>query len=227
MIRVTNLKKLFVLGTVEVHALNGVSFEIADGEFVGIMGKSGSGKSTLLRQLGLIDEPTGGEIFFDDKPTHELTDRERSFFRLTHLGYIFQEFALIPELTALENVMLPAMMKGEARTLYEEHAAELLKTVGLADRLHHRPKELSGGQQQRVAIARSLINTPKVLFADEPTASLDTAASTVVMDTFTQLNKKFKQTIVLVTHEPNDEKYLDRVLLMKDGKLMHHKDNVR
>lgn len=227
MIHVTNLKKIFVLGTVEVPALRGVSFEIADGEFVGIMGKSGSGKSTLLRQLGLIDEPTSGEILFDDKPTHELTDHERSFFRLTHLGYIFQEFALIPELTALENVMLPAMMKGGRHQKYETRSADLLNTVGLGDRLHHRPKELSGGQQQRVAIARSLINTPQVLFADEPTASLDTAASEIVMDTFRRLNKTLKQTIVLVTHEPNNEKYLDRVLLMKDGKVMPNKSTIR
>lgn len=227
MIRVTNLKKIFILGSVAVHALRGVSFEIVDGEFVGIMGKSGSGKSTLLRQLGLIDEPTSGEIFFHDKPTHQLTDRERSTFRLSHLGYIFQEYALIAELTALENVMLPAMMKGAPRKEYESRATALLNTVDLGDRLHHRPKELSGGQQQRVAIARSLINTPQVLFADEPTASLDTASSAIVMETFMRLNKDLKQTIVLVTHEPNDEKYLDRVLLMKDGKLIHHNNTTR
>lgn len=221
MIRVTNLKKEFLMGEVAVHALRGVSFEIQDGEFIGIMGKSGSGKSTLLRQLGLIDEPTEGEIFFDERGTHELSDAERSFFRLTHLGYIFQEFALIPELTALENVMLPGMMRGGHRDEYEHRAAELLRTVDLGDRIDHRPKELSGGQQQRVAIARSLINSPKVLFADEPTASLDTHSSEVVMETFKKLNKETGQTIILVTHEPDDEQYLDRVLRMKDGQLIH------
>lgn len=220
MIRAERLTKTFLLGDVTVHALRGVSFEIPDGAFVGIMGKSGSGKSTLLRQLGLIDEPTSGEIFFDDKRTHELSERERSRFRLTHLGYIFQEYALIPELTALENVMLPAMMNGVDSAASTARARELLETVNLADRMEHRPKELSGGQQQRVAIARSLINSPRVLFADEPTASLDSASSTVVMETFAKLNKTMKQTIVLVTHEPDDKKYMDRVLMMKDGSLV-------
>lgn len=220
MIRAQNLKKTFVMGEVKVHALRGVSFDIATGEFVGIMGQSGSGKSTLLRQLGLIDEPDSGEITFDDKKTHELSAQERSQFRLTYLGYIFQEFALIPELTALENVMLPGMMRGGNVSEYTDRARELLAIVDLADRGHHRPKELSGGQQQRVAIARALINSPKVLFADEPTASLDSESSRTIMDTFTKLAKELKQTIVLVTHEPEDKKYLDRVLWMKDGHLV-------
>lgn len=219
MITVKNLHKTFLMGSVTVHALRGVSVEIPEGEFIGIMGKSGSGKSTLLRQLGLIDEPTSGEIYFDDKGTHELTERERSVFRLTHLGYIFQEYALIPELTAIENVMLPAMMRGAKREEYEARAKELLTAVNLEERMHHRPKELSGGQQQRVAIARSLINSPKVLFADEPTASLDSSSSRIVMDTFKKLSTEMKQTIILVTHEPDDKKYLDRVLMMKDGEL--------
>lgn len=219
MIKVDNLKKSFVMGEITVHALRGVSFDITAGEFVGIMGKSGSGKSTLLRQLGLIDEPTSGEIYFDDRPTYDLNDKERSHFRLTQLGYIFQEYALIPELTATENVMLPAMMKGSARSLYLQRAEEVLTAVDLQDRMHHRPKELSGGQQQRVAIARALINQPKVIFADEPTANLDTASSTLVMETFTKLRKEFGQTIILVTHESEHMKYVDRVLEMKDGKL--------
>ncbi|HLD21940.1 MAG TPA: ABC transporter ATP-binding protein [Patescibacteria group bacterium] len=221
MIRVVNLKKEFVMGEVHVHALRGVSFEIQDGEFIAIMGKSGSGKSTLLRQLGLIDEPTEGEIYYDDKGTHELSEKERSHFRLTYLGYIFQEFALIPELTAMENVMLPAMMQGAQKEEYESRAKKLLETVGLGDRVHHRPRQLSGGQQQRVAIARSLINAPKVLFADEPTASLDSVSSTVVMETFAKLNKEMHQTIVLVTHDQEDEKYIDRTIWVKDGQLTH------
>jgi len=207
------------MGDVQVEALRDLTFTIADGEFVGIMGKSGSGKSTLLRQLGLIDEPTSGEIFFDEKSTQELSDLERSYFRLHYLGYIFQEYALIPELTALENVMLPAMMKGGKKSSYLDKAKTLLDTVNLGDRLHHRPKQLSGGQQQRVAIARSLINDPKVLFADEPTANLDTASTKVVMETFQKLNKTMKQTIVLVTHEPDNQAYVDRTIIMKDGKI--------
>lgn len=219
MIRVNHLTKVFTMGDVQVEALRGLSFTIADAEFVGIMGKSGSGKSTLLRQLGLIDEPTSGEIFFDEKSTRELSDLERSYFRLHYLGYIFQEYALIPELTALENVMLPAMMKGGKKSTYLDKAKELLATVNLDDRMHHRPKQLSGGQQQRVAIARSLINDPKVLFADEPTANLDTASTKVVMETFQKLNKTMKQTIVLVTHEPDNQAYVDRTIIMKDGKI--------
>lgn len=207
------------MGEVEVHALRGISFTIKDGEFVGIMGKSGSGKSTLLRQLGLIDDPTSGEIFFDDKDTRDLSATERARFRLTHLGYIFQEYALIPELTALENVMLPAMMRGNKKAIYLDKAKQLLKVVDLAERWHHRPKQLSGGQQQRVAIARALINDPKVLFADEPTANLDSASTKIVMETFSRLNKTTKQTIVLVTHEPDNKAYLDRTIIMKDGKI--------
>ncbi len=219
MIRVEDLTKIFTMGDVQVKALCGLSFTIADGEFVGIMGKSGSGKSTLLRQLGLLDDPTSGEIYFDERNTRELSDLERSQFRLHHLGYIFQEYALIPELTALENVMLPAMMKGGKKSSNQDKAKQLLATVHLGDRLHHRPKQLSGGQQQRVAIARSLMNNPKVLFADEPTANLDTASTKVVMETFQKLNKTMQQTIVLVTHEPDNQTYVDRMIIMKDGKL--------
>lgn len=219
MIRVNHLTKVFIMGDVQVEALRGISFTIADGEFVGIMGKSGSGKSTLLRQLGLLDDPTSGEIYFDDKNTRALSDLERSQFRLHHLGYIFQEYALIAELTALENVMLPAMMRGGDKTKYMQKAAELLTTVNLGDRLNHRPKQLSGGQQQRVAIARALINDPAVLFADEPTANLDTASTKLVMETFQKLNTTMKQTIVLVTHEPDNQAYVDRTIIMKDGKI--------
>lgn len=219
MIRVDQLTKVFIMGDVRVEALRGINFTIANGEFVGIMGKSGSGKSTLLRQLGLLDDPTSGEIYFDDKNTRELSDLERSQFRLHHLGYIFQEYALIAELTALENVMLPAMMRGGDKAKYTQKAAELLKTVNLGDRLNHRPKQLSGGQQQRVAIARALINDPEVLFADEPTANLDTASTKLVMETFQKLNTTMKQTIVLVTHEPDNQAYVDRTIMMKDGKI--------
>lgn len=220
MIRVEHLKKIFLMGTVSVHALRDVSFDIAEGEFVGIMGASGSGKSTLMRQLGLIDEPTSGDIFLDDQPTRELTAKERSRFRLHEFGYIFQEYALIPELTAIENVMLPGMMKGGSMQEYTSRAEELLKTVGLEHRVHHRPRELSGGEQQRVAIARSLINSPRVLFADEPTANLDSQSSKNVMETFRQLNTEMKQTIIMVTHEQEHTVYFKRILLMKDGKLV-------
>lgn len=219
MITVQDLKKDFLMGAVVVHALRGVSFEIEKGEFIGIMGASGSGKSTLLRQLGLIDEPSSGEILFEGVHTYDMNEKQRAHFRLHRLGYIFQEFALIPELTALENVVLPGMMAGEKHDVYEQRAHELLEAVGLGERGHHRPAELSGGQQQRVAVARSLINSPQVLFADEPTASLDSESSKTVMETFKKLSVEMNQTIVLVTHEPDDQQYLDRVLWMKDGRL--------
>jgi putative ABC transport system ATP-binding protein len=214
MITVRDLKKTY-LGSVPTHALKGVSFEIAEGEFVALMGRSGSGKSTLLHQLGLLDMPTAGSVTIDDEDVLALSDAERTKFRLRHLGYVFQEYALIAEFTALENVFFPAMALGNGNA--KERAVHLLNLVGLSHRLSHYPSELSGGEQQRVAIARSLINSPKVLFADEPTANLDTVSSEVVLKLFQKLNKELRQTILVVTHEPEDEQYVDRVIWMKDG----------
>ena len=177
MIQVQDLKRSYIMGKVEVHALKGVSFEIEQGEFVAIMGPSGSGKSTLLHQLGLLDTPTSGKILIDGVDVLRLSDREKTIYRLTQLGYVFQDYAILPELTAAENVYLPAMVQGKSKELYLRSSRELLETVGLGDRLHHLPQELSGGEQQRVAIARALINKPKILFADEPCANLDTESS--------------------------------------------------
>lgn len=214
MIKVENLTRTYP-GEVPTLALKGVSFEIADGEFVALMGRSGSGKSTLLHQLGLIDTPTAGSVVIDNLNALSLSDAERTRFRLQHLGYVFQEYALINELTALENVYLPAMaMEGNHN---KERAAHLLALVGLSERLNHYPSEMSGGEQQRVAIARALINNPKVLFADEPTANLDTVSADVVFRLFQKLNSELKQTILVVTHEPEDKKYVDRVIWLKDG----------
>lgn len=214
MITVRDLKKTYP-GSVPTHALKGVSFDIAEGEFVALMGRSGSGKSTLLHQLGLLDMPTAGSVAIDGKDVLALSDAERTRFRLRHLGYVFQEYALIAEFTALENVFFPAMALGNGKA--EERAAHLLDLVGLSHRLGHYPSELSGGEQQRVAIARSLINSPKVLFADEPTANLDTVSSEVVLKLFQKLNRELRQTILVVTHEPEDEQYVDRVIWMRDG----------
>lgn len=214
MITVQDLKKTYP-GSVPTHALKGVSFDIAEGEFVALMGRSGSGKSTLLHQLGLLDMPTSGSVTIDGKDVLALSDAERTRFRLSHLGYVFQEYALIAEFTALENVFFPAMALGNGKA--EEQAVHLLDLVGLSHRLGHYPSELSGGEQQRVAIARSLINSPKVLFADEPTANLDTVSSEIVLKLFQKLNKELRQTILVVTHEPEDEQYVDRVIWMKDG----------
>lgn len=214
MIKVKNLIKTYP-GEVPTQALKGVTLEIAEGEFVALMGRSGSGKSTLLHQLGLLDVPTSGEVIVNGVDVLKLSDTERTRFRLQHLGYVFQEYALIVEFTALENVYFPAMAFGD--TSAKKRAVHLLDLVGLGSRMNHYPSEMSGGEQQRVAIARSLINNPKVLFADEPTANLDTVSSEVVFKLFQKLNKELKQTILLVTHEPEDKKYVDRVIWLKDG----------
>ncbi len=217
MIQVKDLKRTYVVGKVEVHALRGVSFEVEKGEFLAIMGPSGSGKSTLLHQLGLLDTPTSGEIRIAGVDVIGLSDHEKTIFRLNQLGYVFQEYAILPELTALENVYLPAMMRGERRVYYLKSGIDILETVGLGERLHHLPRELSGGEQQRVAVARALVNKPKILFADEPCANLDTESSRQILELFKKLNKDLEQTIVMVTHEEWHKEYMDRVIYLKDG----------
>ena len=214
MIKVHNLKRTYP-GKVPTYALKGVTFEIQKGEFIALMGRSGSGKSTLLHQLALLDVPTEGDVTIDGHDVLAFSDAQKTRFRLEHLGYIFQEYALIAEFTALENVLLPAVaLEGDHD---REHAMHLLSLVGLEKRYDHYPNELSGGEQQRVAIARSLINNPKVLFADEPTANLDSYSAQVVLELFKQLNDELKQTIIMVTHEPEDRKYVDRVIWLLDG----------
>lgn len=181
------------------------------------MGRSGSGKSTLLHQLGMLDSPTSGKISIDNDDILRLSDSEKTRYRLKYLGYIFQEYALIAELTALENVYLPSFALGENGSDCKKRAKEVLEIVGLGNRLEHYPNELSGGEQQRVAIARALVNKPKILFADEPCANLDTASANIVLELFGKLNKEFGQTIVMVTHEPEDKKYARRAIYLKDG----------
>jgi len=217
MIIVKNLKRTYVMGKVEVHALKGVSFNIEKGEFVGIMGPSGSGKSTLLHQLGLLDTPTSGEIMIAGIDVIGLSEHEKTIFRLNQLGYVFQEYAILAELTAVENVYLPSMMIGKKRERYLKTSIDILKTVGLGERLYHRPHELSGGEQQRVAVARALVNKPKILFADEPCANLDTESSRHILELFGKLNEELDQTIVMVTHEEWHKKYADRIIYLKDG----------
>ena len=182
------------------------------------MGKSGSGKSTLLHQLGLLDTPTSGEIFIKNENTKDLSEKKKTIFRLEKLGYIFQEYAILPELTALENVYLPLMVSSNnGNKDFKEKAKEMLKLVGLEHRFDHYSNELSGGEQQRVAIARALVNNPQVLFADEPCANLDTQSSKNILDLLKDLNKKLGQTIIMVSHEPEDKKYADRILWLEDG----------
>ena len=216
MISVKNLHKTYGHGSAATYALKGVDLDIKAGEFVAIMGRSGSGKSTLLHILGLLDVPTSGNILIDQKNVLKLTEGEKARFRLEKLGYVFQEYSLLPEMTILENVYVPAVCLG-GENGYRRRASELLEIVGLGERLKHYPNEVSGGEQQRASIARALINRPKILFADEPTASLDIASAKVVLELFKKLNREMGQTIVMVTHEPEDEKYVDRVVWLKDG----------
>jgi len=219
MIEVDDLQKIYRMGPVEVAALRGVSIRIDKGEFVGIMGPSGSGKSTLLHQLGLLDTPTTGRILLAGTDVTRLSDEARTRFRLMHLGYVFQDYALVSELTVKENVAIPAIAQG--RPLPECYAAatEMLEKVGLHRRLDHLVYELSGGEQQRVSIARALVNRPVIVFADEPCANLDTENSRTVLELFRSVNRDLGQTIVMVSHEPWHQEFFDRIIFIRDGML--------
>jgi len=218
-IRAEAVSKVYRLGAVEVPALFDVSLAVDPGEMVCIMGKSGSGKSTLLRQLGLIDLPTSGRIHLEGHEVTGLPESRRARLRLDRLGYVFQEYALIAALTAAENVYLPALMQGQRRSQCRARATELLAQVELADRMDHRPKELSGGEQQRVAIARALVNGPVIVFADEPTANLDSISGRAVMETLARLNRELGITVVFVSHDPDDRRWATRLVALRDGRL--------
>ncbi len=218
-IRTENLERVYISGVVKTYALRDISIEIKEGEFVAIMGKSGSGKSTLLHQLGLLDKPTKGSLSIDGHDVINISEKERTRFRLNELGYVFQSYNLIPELTAIENVYITPMARNMKKEEYESMAEEVLTAVGLEDRMHHYPSELSGGQQQRVSIARALVNKPKILFADEPTANLDSASSEDVINLFRKFNQEIGQTIVMVTHELEEGEKADRIIWVKDGLL--------
>jgi len=215
-ITVKNLHKTYS-GEVPLHVLKGVSFSVKEGEFVAIMGRSGSGKSTLLHQLSLLDNADEGEIIVEGQELTALSDSEKTKFRLQHFGYVFQEYALLPGFSAEEAVSLPLILQGCSIRESKKRAREILEMVQLGDRIKHFPSEMSGGEQQRVAVARALVNNPKILFADEPCANLDSETSTVILELFRKLNKELNQTVILVTHEPEDEEYVDRVIHMKDG----------
>ena len=220
MIRANNLIKSYGTGELELVVLKKLNLEIKTGEFVAIIGPSGAGKSTLLYQLSLLDEPTGGEILFNDRKTSGLSQVEKTAIRLHSMGYVFQDYALLPELSAVDNVALPLLMQGETRAAALEKATDALSRIGMGDKLKNRPSQLSGGQQQRVSIARAIVHDPKVLFADEPTANLDSANAAVVLDAFLDLHKKDGQTIVMVTHEEEYARRAGRVILLKDGAIV-------
>ncbi len=219
-IEVKDLKKDFHVGEITVHALRGINLTIEQGEFVAIMGTSGSGKSTMLNILGCLDKPSFGGYFLDGIDVGNLSQAALAEIRNQKLGFVFQSYNLLPRTTALENVELPLFYNSSITAKERKEIAEhALESVGLADRIHHKPNQLSGGQQQRVAIARSLVNDPVVIFADEATGNLDTRTSYEVMSLFQDLNAKGK-TIVFVTHEPDIAKFTTRNVVFRDGHIM-------
>jgi putative ABC transport system ATP-binding protein len=221
MIEISDLRKTYHMGNVEVKALDGVTLTIEKGEFLGIMGPSGSGKTTLLHMLGLLDLPTSGKIMIDGLDILKLTDYEKTMFRLYKLGYVFQDYALVPDLTVMENVSLTAMLrKDRTEEQLQKDSFEILQKIGLGDRRDHLPRELSGGQQQRVSLARAMVNKPDILFADEPCANLDTENSKIVLELFKEINESMRQTIVMVSHEDWHKDYFHRIIRLRDGKIV-------
>lgn len=219
MIKAHDIHRTFQNGAISVHVLKGIDLEVNAGEFIAIMGKSGAGKSTLMYQLSVLDQPTKGSLVVDGTNIMRLTEQERTEFRLRTLGYIFQDYALVPDLSAKENVMIPLLMSG---LVWEEAGAiaeASLDAVGLAEKYDNLPSQLSGGEQQRASIARAVSGRPKILFADEPTANLDTASGTQVIELLGRLNRD-GQTIVMVTHEPEYTHFCNRIIHMEDGRIV-------
>lgn len=216
-ISATGITKTFTAKHISIPVLRGIDFSVREGEFVAIMGRSGAGKSTLLYQLSLLDVPTDGEIIIDGKNVSHFSNSQKTSFRLHMLGYVFQDYSLLPELTALENVMVPLLMQGFSKHEARVKAAKSLNDVGLVNKDKNLPSELSGGEQQRVSIARAITHNPKILFADEPTANLDLTSSNLVMDIFKKLHKENGLTIIMVTHEEDYGKMADRIVKLSDG----------
>jgi putative ABC transport system ATP-binding protein len=218
-IRLDHIHKTYTMGDVEVHALRGVSLTIREGEFVAIMGASGSGKSTTMNIVGCLDRPTRGTYILDGEDVSQMSKDERADIRCQKIGFVFQGFNLLSRTSALENVELPMLYLGVDATQRRQRAMEALAAVGLAGREQNHPNQLSGGQQQRVAVARSLVNHPALILADEPTGNLDSRTSVEVMEIFQRLNRERGITLMLVTHEPDIAQYADRVIVFKDGKI--------
>ncbi len=215
--KVINATRDFKIGEVETHALRGVNLSIENSEFTALVGPSGSGKTTLLQLIGLLDQPTSGQVFINGKDATRLNRNQRADLRKGTIGFIFQFFALIPTLTAYENVEMPLLLNRTKPAERRARVQEMLEAVGLTDRAHHRPDQLSGGQQQRVAVARALSIHPTVVLADEPTANLDTENGKQVMDIMAKLNKETGTTFVFATHDPRVISYADRVVTLQDG----------
>ena len=221
-IELRNITKTYHLGEIDLPVLKGISLSIGDGEFVSLTGASGSGKSTLMNILGCLDHPSGGEYLLDGKDVAGLNADERARLRNARIGFVFQNFNLLPRTSAIENVMMPAYYRHPVQKTAQirARALELIRLVGLEDRMHHTPAQLSGGQQQRVAIARSLINSPGILLADEPTGNLDSSTSVEVMNMFRDLNRQQGITVIIVTHDPKTAAFTDRAINMSDGLIM-------
>jgi putative ABC transport system ATP-binding protein len=214
-LRVENLKKIYHLKGETVYALRGVSFEVPEGDYVAIMGPSGSGKSTLLNMLGCLDRPSEGSLWLGEDDVARMTDDQLSYIRASRIGFVFQSYNLIQQLTVVENIEVPVYYQG--RTVDREHCRKLADIVGLGERLFHRPTQLSGGQQQRVAIARSLVNNPNYILADEPTGNLDSRTTEDILALFEKLNTNERKTIIMVTHEDEVAKHAKRVIRLRDG----------
>ena len=211
-----DLSKTYIMGTQRVDALKSITIDVFENEYVALMGPSGSGKSTLMNLIGCLDSPSGGEYFLDGEKVSTMDDEELADVRNKRIGFVFQTFNLLPRLTALDNVALPLVYAGMSKADRLEKAESVLKDVGLADRIDHKPNELSGGQRQRVAIARALVNDPAIILADEPTGNLDTKTSLEIMDIFNDIRSK-GNTIILVTHESEISEYAKRIVKLRDG----------
>jgi putative ABC transport system ATP-binding protein len=215
--KIENVTRVFKIGKVETQALRGVSFNITSGEFTALVGPSGSGKTTLLQLIGCLDQPTSGQVFIDGKDVSRLNRNQRADVRRSMIGFIFQFFALIPTLTAYENVEMPLLLIGQNASDRRVRVKSLLESVDLTERANHRPDQLSGGEQQRVAIARALATKPALILADEPTANLDTPNGKQVMETMTRLNQETGVTFMFATHDPRVIQYARRVITLRDG----------
>lgn len=220
MIRVKNLRKEYRLEDDTVVALKRINLEIKQGEICCIFGTSGSGKSTLLNQLAGLEKPTFGDVYIRGVPITRLSERELAAFRQKHIGFVFQSYNLLPFMTAIENVAMPLMFRGESKRKRTKKAVAILKKVGLGNRLKHYPRQMSGGQQQRVGIARAFVAKPDVVFADEPTGNLDSKTTIEVMEMIKSFARRFNQTIVLVTHDPEMAQYADRIITLVDGRIV-------
>jgi len=225
-IEVLDLSKVYVMGSEEVHALKSITLDIRRNEYVALMGPSGSGKSTLMNLLGCLDTPTAGEYYLNGHRVSEMEDGELASVRNKEIGFVFQTFNLLPRLSSLENVALPLVYSGLSKSKRLERAEEVLASVGLGDRVEHKPNELSGGQRQRVAIARALVNDPAIILADEPTGNLDTKTSIEIMSIFEEINQR-GNTVILVTHEPDIALHAHRIVRLRDGLVESDKLNDR